>query len=359
MKPNKNYFIVGVLIVIFLTPFFFIKKQTGNIYKNSASKLVVYSPQTRSLIIPIVSDFENLTGIHVQVVHAGTSELLEYIRENNNVLKCDVMWGGASTILLAKKKLFKKYFSKNEKFIKKNYKNKNGYVTKFSIIPSVIIINNNLIGNIKIKGYKDLLNSDLKGKIANADPEFSSSSFENLINRLYVFGNSNPDNGWSSEKELITLLDGKLLNGSKLVCEGVAEGKFTVGLTYEQPATNYIKKGAPISIIYPIEGTIMRSDGVAIAKNAKNLNNAKKFIDFLTGEQTQTFLLQNFYRRPVKNEFHPFESLINDSNIKIFKVDMDWAVMNREKTLKKYKMLFEQSLAYSKTDKYNNHQKKY
>src|SRR5690625_6653663 len=45
-----------------------------------------------------------------------------------------------------------------------------------------------LIGDIEINGYKDLLNPELKGKIAAADPASSSSAFAQLTNMLLAMG---------------------------------------------------------------------------------------------------------------------------------------------------------------------------
>ena len=61
-------------------------------------------------------------------------------------------------------------------------------MTRFTAVPSVIMINTNLIGDIKIEGYEDVLNPELKGKIAYSDPAKSSSSFEHLVNMLYAMG---------------------------------------------------------------------------------------------------------------------------------------------------------------------------
>ena len=70
------------------------------------------------------------------------------------------------------------------------------------------MINTNLIGDVKVEGYEDLLNPALKGKIAFADPSKSSSSYEHLINMLYAMGNGDPDKGWDYVEKLCRNLDG-------------------------------------------------------------------------------------------------------------------------------------------------------
>lgn len=75
-------------------------------------------------------------------------------------------------------------------------------------------------------------------------------------------------------------LGGKLLSGSSAVYKGVADGEYTVGLTFEEGAATYVKSKAPVKIVKK-EGVISKADGSAIIKGAKNMDNAKKFIDFL------------------------------------------------------------------------------
>jgi len=156
------------------------KKDDAPIAKVS-DKLTVYSPHPIEFIDPVVNEFENQTGIKVEVVAAGTGELLKRIEAEGQNPLGDILWGGSLSTLEPKKALFEKYQSINEKDVFDDYKNKDGQITRFTVIPSVIMINKNLIGKIKIEGFQDLLNPELKGKIANADPSKSSSAFEHVI----------------------------------------------------------------------------------------------------------------------------------------------------------------------------------
>lgn len=83
---------------------------------------------------------------------------------------------------------FQDYTCANEDAFYEQYRNAEGNLTRFDCVPSVIMINTDLIGDIEINGYADLLNPELKGKIVFADPQASSSSFEHLVNMLYAMG---------------------------------------------------------------------------------------------------------------------------------------------------------------------------
>lgn len=249
------------------------------------------------------------------------------------------MWGGSLSTLQPKADLFEEYKSANEDAVIDEYKNKDGHITRFSVIPSVIMVNTNLIGNIKVEGFEDLLNPELKGKIANADPSKSSSAFEHLINQLYAMGNGNPDDGWAYVTNLTKNLDGKLLSGSSAVYKGVADGEYTVGLTFEEAAVKYAKDGAPVKVVYPSEGTVAKADGVAIIKNAKNMDNAKKFIDFVTSKEAQNVVATQLNRRSVRNDVEG-EGLESFNSIKVIKDDENWVNENKQTMLDKYKDIF-------------------
>lgn len=56
------------------------------------------------------------------------------------------------------------------------------------------------------------------------------------------------------------------LSKTSKVIEDVAKGKYYAGLSYEQDARTWKNKGYPVSIVYPIEGTMLNVDGIALVK---------------------------------------------------------------------------------------------
>lgn len=308
--------------------------------KKDAGSLVIYSPHPLEFIDPIVNEFENKTGVKVEVVAAGSGELLKRVEAEGDNPMGDILWGGSLSTLEPKKEYFEKYKSVNEEFVYDEYKNEDGTITRFSVIPSVIMVNKNLIGDIKIEGYEDLLNPALKGKIANADPTKSSSSFEQIVNQLYAMGNGDPEKGWDYVAKLTKNLDGKLLSGSSAVYKGVGDGEYTVGLTFEEAAVKYVKDGAPVEIVYPKEGTIAKPDGVVIIKNAKNMENAKKFIDYVTSKEAQDLIVNELNRRSVRKDVGPAAGLKTLEEIKLIQDDEKWVNDNKQAIMDKYKEIF-------------------
>ena len=59
-------------------------------------RLTVYTSHKQEVYAPIIKEFEERTGIWVEVVPGGTTELLERIREEGEKGSCDVMFGGGN-----------------------------------------------------------------------------------------------------------------------------------------------------------------------------------------------------------------------------------------------------------------------
>jgi iron(III) transport system substrate-binding protein len=308
--------------------------------QTASKKLVVYCPHPLVFIEPIVKKFEAVTGIQTEVVAAGTGELLKRVEAEAANPLTDVMWGGTLSVLEPSKKFFETYQSPEAASFVDEAKDPDGKITGFTLVPSVLMVNTKLIGNIKVEGYQDLLNPALKGKIAFADPSKSSSSFEHVVNILYAMGKGDPEKGWAFVQELAKNLDGKLLSGSSAVYKGVADGEYTVGLTFEEGAATYVKSKAPVKIVYMNEGVISKADGTAIVKGAKNLENAKKFVDFVSSKETQTMIAAQLNRRSVRKDVPPGEGLMPLPQIKLIKDNTEVVNKSKRQWLEKFKDIY-------------------
>lgn len=304
------------------------------------NKLVVYCPHPLTFINPLVEEFEKQSGVKVEVVAAGTGELLKRVESEKANPLGDIFWGGSINTMKPKKDLFENYKSVNEEHMQPAFKNVEGSITRFTDIPSVIMVNTNLIGDVTVEGYEDLLKPELKGKIAFADPSKSSSSYEHLVNMLYAMGKGDPEAGWDYVTQLSKNLDGKLLSGSSAVYKGVADGEYAVGLTFEEGGAKYVADGAPVKLVYMKEGVVSKPDGIYIIKDAKHMENAKKFIDFITSKEAQTLIAKELHRRSVRDDVEPPTGLLEKDKINIIEDNEEVVNANKKTWLDKFKDIF-------------------
>ena len=304
-------------------------------------KLVVYTPNSEGILGAVIPLFEEKTGVKVEIISAGTGELTKRIESEQGNPYADVLFGGTYTQFLDNSDLFQSYVSKENDNMIKEYRNKDGYLSFYILDGSVLVRNTDLTDGIKIESYEDLLNPELKGKIATADPANSSSAFAQLTNMLLVKGGYESGEAWEYVESLVEQWDGKVQSGSSAVYKSVVDGEMYVGLTYEDPVAKLVKDGATnIEIIYPTEGSVFLPAGMAIVKDAKNLDNAQKFIDFVLSEDVQKVFGQDLTNRPIREGVEVGEHMKQIEEINLAFEDMEYVKYHIDDIVETYLKVF-------------------
>ena len=260
-------------------------------------ELNICSPNSDGLL-SIIPVFEEQTGIKVNVESIGTGDCMKRIESEiaQEYSTFDLMYGGSLANYVANAGLFQDYVSEQDQYLMDAYKNTRGYCTNYTIDGSVLLVNTDMLKElgVEVNGYADLLQPELVGKIASADPASSSSAFCQLTNMLLAMGGYEDDAAWKYVEDLFVGQQVAITSGSSAVYKGVYNGEYAVGLTYEDPCVTLIKDGATnIQVVYPVEGTVFLPAQIGIVKNAKNVENAKAFVDFMLSEDAQRFLAEN------------------------------------------------------------------
>jgi iron(III) transport system substrate-binding protein len=302
-------------------------------------KLVIYSPNSETLVNAIIPAFEKASGVTVDIISAGTGECWKRIESERNNPIADVIWGGQ--VQNSNPDLLETYVAANNGDVLPQFRNTDGKLTRYCLDGSVLLVNTDLIGDIKVEGYADLLNPALKGKLIMGDPTNSSSAFAQLSNTLYDIGNGDysADAGWDYVRDLLLQLDGKIAQSSSGVHKGVADGEYTVGLTYEDPSASYVRDGAPVKIVYMKEGVSFLPATSGIIKNCKNLENAKKFMDFITSKEAQDIIGTQLTVRPVRDDATLGSYMTPFSAIKMIEEDNNTLSAGRNAIIERYRNL--------------------
>ncbi|MCR4855530.1 MAG: extracellular solute-binding protein [Erysipelotrichaceae bacterium] len=259
--------------------------------------LVIYSPNSDPLI-EVAYTFGEKYGINVEVVSAGTGECLERIAAEKDNPQGDIMYGGmnyANSFNPDYVPLFEQYVAEGDGTLPEAYQNFNGVTTHYCLDGSAaLLINTEEYEKLGLNvddfdSYADLLQPELNGKIAMGDPANSSSAWAELTNMLLVMGDEPYDEkAWEWVGEFIKNLNGIQLSSSSAIYKGVVQGEYVVGVSYEDPCVGLLVDGATnVKLVYPSEGAVWLPAGVAIIKNAPNMENAKKFVDWLISDEGQ------------------------------------------------------------------------
>ncbi|MDO4436241.1 MAG: extracellular solute-binding protein [Cardiobacteriaceae bacterium] len=313
---------------------------------HAEEKLVIYTARSEQLNNMVIEHFEKDTGIKTELVVAGTGPLLKRVESEKDNPNGDIFWAADETMLFAKKDLFDVYISPENEHILPQFRNKTGHFSAAFSDPTVFIVNHQ--SPVKVEGFADLLQPELKGKIAFGDPANSSSAFQCLMAMLYAHGkNHDPmsEEAWAYVDKFIAQLDGKILNSSGGVHKGVADGEYMVGLTWEDPAANYVKNGAKVSVVFPKEGAIFPGESVQIIKGSKNKEQAQRFVDYLLGEKVQNLVGENLTVRPLREGAKLASYMKPQSEITLFpNYDEAWVAENKNKIVAEWNKHLEDSM---------------
>lgn len=279
----------------------------------ASGKLVIYSPNSDTQVNSSLEAFKAAyPGIEVELQQMGTGDVLARIEAEKENPQADVNWGAINYNFYEQHPdLWEEYVSPNEDLLDENYRNHAGCVSFGNLSGSgALILNDDMLQElgVEVHGYADLLQPELKGKIAMGDPTASSSAFAELTNMLLVMGEGatadecyHSDKAWDFIEKFIANLDGIILSSSSAVYKNVVAGEYAVGVSYEDPVVQAVldnkdNPDAHISMVYPEEGAVWLPAGVAIVKNAPNMDNAKLFVDYMLSEECQKELAKTTIR---------------------------------------------------------------
>ena len=295
--------------------------------------LVIYSPHDADPLNAGVALFQaKYPNINVEVIAAGTGELCQRVVAESANPQGDVLWGGGADTLAAYTDYFAAYVCANDSVIGEAYKDANDLWIGESPLPMVFIYNKALINEEDVPTtWEGLCDEALKGRIAYASPAKSGSAYTQLCTML--FSQPTLEEGWDLVGRFIANLDGKIQDSSGNCHKLVAAGEYAIGVTIEKSAVLY-NDNPDIGYVYPEKNSAV-PDGVALIKGCPNEENAKLFIDFVTGLDCQKDQNENWKRRPVRSDLPPV-GLCELSTLDLGNYDFAYAANNKEAIVEKW-----------------------
>ncbi len=302
---------------------------------DDAERLVIYTSHKEEVYGPIVKEFQQRTGIWVEVVTGGSGELLERIAMESDAPACDLMFGGGVESLAAYEDCFEPCTPAGVEFLRGVGLSADSLWTPFSSLPLVLIYNTRLVSEGEVTGWADLLDPHWKGRIAFADPTVSGSSYTAALTLFSCIEGED----WEILAKLVANLDGGALSDSGDVVESVRSGSRCIGVTLEETA---LKQRSPeVGIVYPAEGTSAVPDGCALIKGARHPENARAFLDFVLDRDVQELLVSDLSRRSVRTDVHAPEDLPSEAELGIIDYDVHWAGSIKEEFIARWSELTE------------------
>lgn len=332
----KKLLVIAILAVICVPMIF---AQGGQEAKQT---LTVYAGLLEEHAALVCQEFEKKTGIDTNFVRMSGGEILARIRAEKENPQASIWYGGGSLTFIEadKEGLLHHYVSPTAAVIPDQFKDPNGAWTGIYSGYLGFVADQEFLtekGMEMPKVWDDLLDPRLKGEIVFAHPASSSTAYNVLTTILQLKGEAA---GWDY---LVKLND----NVRQYTKSGSAGGRMIqlheVGLTigYLHDAIAFKREGYDHMVFTaPADGTGYEIGAVAIIKGAKELDAAKKFIDWCLTPECQelgkTVAALQFLTNP--NAIPPDE-VVQLKGTKLIKQDDIWAGNNRSAFLEKFNML--------------------
>ena len=236
--------------------------------------------------------FEKATGTKVAVIQKATGEMLAQVKAEKANPKGDVWWAGPADSYLqaAEEGLLETYVSPNVAQLH-DWARRITEVSQnrvFGVYGGILALgyNTELRQKKKLpvpKCWKDLLDPALRNEVMLGNPNSSGTAYLMLASLVQVFG----------EEEAFKYMKALNANVSSYARSGIGpmtavkRGEIYLGSSVLHGVINEIVAGFPVEPVLPCEGVGYEVGSMAIIKGARNLADAKKFVDWALTVEAQ------------------------------------------------------------------------
>ena len=274
---------------------------------DDAAELVVYSGRNEELVGPLIEQFEETTGIDVEVRYGDTAEMAAQILEEGDNSPADVFFGqdaGALGALAAEDRLQPLAASQLD-LVPAGLRDDEGDWVGVSARSRVVVYNTERLTEADLPAsILDFTDPAWKGRIGWAP---TNGSFQAFVTALRVMEGEDAARAWL---EGIKANDAVALDNNIAVVEAVASGELDVGFVNhyylhrflaedpDYPAANKIYGGGD-------PGALVNVAGVGILDTVDHLDAANQFVDFLLSAEAQTYFAEETFEIPLAGDISP------------------------------------------------------
>ena len=181
----------------------------------------------------------------------------------------------------------------------------------------------------KPETWKDLQKPVYKGKITMPHPASSGTGFFDVTAWLQMWGEAD---GWKYMDGLHENIAQYTHSGSK-PCRQAGAGEFPIGISFEYRANTTKASGAPVDVVFPVEGLGWDLEALAIMKGTKKLEAAKKLADWASSRDAMELYAKNFAIVAVPGIAKSLPNVPADYEKRLVKNDFGWSAKNRDRIL--------------------------
>lgn len=299
-----------------------------------SGKLVIYTGRDEEMVQGIIDQFnEKYPDIEVEFLTMGAQQILERLRGEKANPQADFWWGGTQSALIvgANEDLLHGWEPSFTGAMDASHKDAEGRWFGEMLLPEVIMINSDtLTKETGPQDWDELLDPKWKDQILIRGV-LASGTMRTIYSSMIVRqGAETPEKGYdwllkldANTKEYTQDPNALYLKLTRQ--EGSVSLWNLQDILLKKHTTDY-----PFDYIYPKSGAPILVDGVGVVNNAKNLENAKLFVEFLFEKEMVTKLANDYYQIPTRTDIDKaaMPEWYKELDLKTF--DIDWELMSEK-----------------------------
>jgi len=250
-------------------------------------KVVVYGAQVPQAMKPLHAAFEKKYGISVEYWRGSSTQVSERALTEWRAGKpgFDVIEGNRGVQLIMRDDgLFQKYIPPSSEKFPAKFKEKDGMITPWRVLPISILYNTDMVKPGELpKTFDDLLQPKWSGKITMPDPTRHTTTAQFLWNLNKFKGDKWLDlvRGLAKQRPL-------LVESLAPVTTTIIKGEAPVGITYIKYVKQY--KG-PVSYVL-MDKYLTDPNYMSLSAKAAHANAAKLYLDFICSAEGQKLVAE-------------------------------------------------------------------
>jgi len=278
---------------------------------------------------------KTLPNLDVKMLRLSTGDISARFMAEKDNMQAEAIWGvGATNILIFKSAgLLEPYAPKGLDKIQPLFRDKANPPSwvGIDIYMSAFCVNTEVTRKKNLPmpaSWADLTKPVYKGQVVMPNPASSGTGYLSVASVLQRMGESE---GWKYLDALDKNIAEYTKSGSK-PCKDAAAGERAIGVSFEYVALEMKKKGSPVEMVLPKEGSGYEMEANALTKKGAKNPAAKQFLDWAASDEAMALYAKYFAAVAVAGMPVP-EGLPKDISKVVYPNDFDWSAKNRDRIL--------------------------
>ena len=308
-------------------------------FAQAADTLTIYSGRGERLIKPVLDAFTANTGIQIELLSSGTTELVNRLKAEGDRTSADLLiTNDAGSLELARTAGLLRPLNMREidRAIPSQFRAPDNAWVGLSGRFWIVVYNRTMVEPGQVKSLLDLADPKWKDKIAipNSGSEYLQAGVSVILSTY----------GEEKTRQFLQGLksnaDTQVYQKSSQIVEAVAKGQVPLGIVNHYYVYRYLatQPEAPIAALMPDQqeggmGAIMNVAGVGIVKSTKHLDSAKLLVEFLVAQAGQKLFADLDKEYPLHPDVKADPALAERKSFRAAQVPLTKLAELREPTL--------------------------